>query len=87
MVVDNGERLYDNLSLYMLLPSDDLPKTVDVCGAEVGLDLKSDSSEGVLSDSSESKSILQNVIKSNSECTGFLMWLPCFCISCIFKPK
>ena len=23
---------------------------------------------------------------NNDECTGFLMWLPCCCISCIYKP-
>ena len=23
---------------------------------------------------------------NNDDCTGFLMWLPCYCISCIYKP-
>ena len=43
---------------------------------------------GELSDSSESKSILKNVIISNhdAKCTGFLLWLSSYCISCIFKP-
>ena len=22
---------------------------------------------------------------NNDECTGFLMWLPCYCVSCIYK--
>ena len=51
-VIQYGKRLYENLSsLNKYLPSDDLPKTVDVCGTEVSLDLKSDCSEGILSDS------------------------------------
>ena len=28
----------------------------------------------------------QNIIVNNSECTGFLMWFSCYCISWIFKP-
>ena len=62
---------------------DDLPKTVDVCGTEVRLDLKSDYSEGILSDSVDGKSLLENV---NSECKGFLMWFSVFCMTCIFTP-
>ena len=69
------------MNKYLLL--DDLPKTVDVCGTEVRLDLKSDYSEGILSDSVDGKSLLENV---NSECTGFLMWFSVFCMTCIFKP-
>ena len=68
------------------LPLDDLPKTVDVCGTEVSLDLKSDYSEGILSDSVDSKSLLENLIRNNSECTGFLMWFSVFCMTCIFTP-
>ena len=68
------------------LPLDDLPKTVDVCGTEVSLDLKSDYSEGILSDSVNSKSLLENLVRNNSECTGFLMWFSVFCTTCIFKP-
>ena len=69
------------MNKYLLL--DDLPKTVDVCGTEVRLDLKSDYSEGILSDSVDGKSLLENV---NGECTGFLMWFSVFCMTCIFKP-
>ena len=53
------------------LPLDDLPKTVDVCRTEVSLDLKSDYSEGILFDSVDSKSLLKNLVRNNSECTGF----------------
>ena len=63
-----------------------MPKTVDVCGTEVSLDLKSDYSEGILSDSVDSKSLLENLVRNNSECTGFLMWFSVFCMTCIFKP-
>ena len=69
------------MNKYLLL--DDLPKTVDVCGTEVRLDLKSDYSEGILSDSVDGKSLLENV---NGECTGFLMWFSVFCMTCIFTP-
>ena len=73
-VIQYGKRLYENSSLNKYLPLDDLPKTVDVCGTEVSLDLKSDYSEGILSDSVDSKSLLKNLVRNNSECTGFLMW-------------
>ena len=73
-VIQYGKRLYENSSLNKYLPLDDLPKTVDVSGTEVSLDLKSDYSEGILSDSVDSKSLLKNLVRNNSECTGFLMW-------------
>ena len=85
-VIQYGKRLYQNLSsLSKDLPSDDLPKTVDVCGTEVSLDHKSDCSEGILSDSVDSKSFLENLVRNNSECTGFLIWFSVFCMTCIFK--
>jgi len=74
-IVDNGKRLCDRLSLDMNSPSNkNLPKSVDFCGVEVILDFKSDIIEGVLFESMQSKSVLQNAIKNNSECTGFLIW-------------
>ena len=73
-VIQDGKRLYGNLSsLNKYLPSDDLSKTVDVCGTQVSLDLKSDCSEGILSDSVDIKSFLENLARNNGECTGFLM--------------
>lgn len=62
-VIQYGKGLYENSCLNKYLPSDDLPKTVDVCGTEVSLDLKSDYSEGILSDSVVSKSILENLVR------------------------
>ena len=65
-IVDNGKRLCDSLSLDMNSPSDkNLPKSVDFCGVEVILDLKSDIIEGVLFESVKSKSVVQNIIKNN----------------------
>jgi len=85
-IVDNGKRLCDSLSLDMNSPSNkNLPKSVDFCGVEIILDLKSDTIEGVLFESVQSKSVLQNIIKNNSECTGFLIWFASFCVSCISK--
>ena len=74
MFIQYGKRLYENSSLNKYLPLDDLPKTVDVCRTEVSLDLKSDYSDGILSDSVDSKSLLKNLVRNSSECTGFLMW-------------
>ena len=53
---------------------------------QVSLDLKSDYSEGILSNSVDSKSLLENLVRNNGECTGFLMWFSVFCMTCIFKP-
>ena len=47
-----------------------LPRTVYVCGIEVNLDNLFES-EGLLTDSLQSESILENEIIHNSECTGF----------------
>ena len=47
-----------------------LPRTVDVCETEVNLDNLFES-EGLLTDSLQCKSILENEIIHNSECTGF----------------
>ena len=44
----------------------------DVCETEVNLDNLFES-EGILTDSLESKSIIENEIIHNSECTGFLI--------------
>ena len=85
-IVDNGKRLCDSLSLDMNSPSNkNLPKSVDFCGVEVILDLKGDIIEGVLLESVQSKSVLQNIIKNKSEFTGFLIWFASFGVSCISK--
>ena len=76
----------DNPCLNGCISSSNLPKTFVVCGAEVSFNVLSDNKEGLLCDSVQSKSILENALINNDECTGFLMWLPCYCISCIFKP-
>ena len=83
-VMQYGKGLYENLSSSnKYLPSYDLPKTV--CGTERSLDLKSDCCEGILSDSADSKSFLESLVRNNSECTGLLTWFSVFCMTCIFK--
>ena len=82
-VVDNSKRVRDKLCL----SSSNLPKTVDICGAEVSFHFLSVNKEGLVSDSVQSKSILENAIINNAECAGFLMWLSCYWISCICRPR
>ena len=86
MLLCYGKRFCDSLSLDMNSRSNkNLPKSVDFCGVEVNFDLRSDIIEGVLFESVLSKSVLQNIIKEYSECTGFLIWFASFCVSCISK--
>ena len=58
---------------------------LDVCETEVNLTYLFES-EGLLTDSLQSKSILENEIIHNSECTGFFISYSSYCISCTFKP-
>ena len=55
-IVDNGKRLCDNLCLNGCISSSELPKIVDVCGAEVTFNVFSDNKERLLCDSLQSKS-------------------------------
>ena len=57
----------------------------DVCGTEVTCVCNS-TMKGELSDSSESISMLNDIIRSNTDNSGFVMWFSSYCISCIFKP-
>ena len=41
--------------------------------------------KGELSDS-ESISMLNDIIRNNTDNSGFVMWFSSYCISCIFKP-
>ena len=79
----------DNLCINGCISSSNLPKTVDVCGAEVSFSVLSDNKEGLLCDSVQSKSVLENaiikLIMVNAQ--GFLCdSIPSYCISCISKP-
>ena len=85
-IVDNSKRVRVDLCLNGCISSANLPRTVDICGTEVSFHVISDNKEELLCDSVQSKSILEIAIMSNDECAGFLMWLPCYCISCIYKP-
>ena len=85
-IVDKGKKMCCKSSLEHNQQSPaNLPRTVDVCETEVNLD-NLFKSEGLLTDSLQSKSILENEIIHNSECTGFLISFSSYCISCTFKP-
>ena len=61
-IVDNSKRVCGNLCLNGCISSSNLPKTVDICGAEGNFNVLSDNKEGLLCDSVQSKSILENTI-------------------------
>ena len=84
-IVEDRKRVRDNLCVNGCVSSSNLSKTVDICGAEVSFHVLSDDKEGLLCDSIQRKSILENAIINSYECTRFLMWLPCYYISCIYK--
>ena len=86
-IVDNGKRLGNNICLNGCISLSHLPKTVDVCGAELSFNVFSDNKEGLLCNSLHRKSIFENAMINNTECTGFLMWLSCYCINCIYNPQ
>ena len=50
--------------------TDDLPKTIEVCGTEISLDVLTEICS-TLSDSLQSRSILEDAIIRNNDCTGF----------------
>ena len=85
-IVDKGKKMCRKSSLEHSKQSPaNLPRTLDVCETEVNLD-NLFKSEGLLTDSLQSKSILENEIIHNSECTGFFISYSSYCISCTFKP-
>ena len=85
-IVDKGKKMCLKSSLEHNQQSPaNLPRTVDVCETEVNLDNLFER-EGLLTDSLPRKSILENEIIPNSECTGFLISFSLYCISCTFKP-
>ena len=85
-IVDKGKKMCCKSSLEHNQQSPvNLPRTVDVCETEVNLDNLFES-EGLLTDSLQCKSILENEIIHNSECTGFLSSFSLYCNSCTFKP-
>ena len=84
-IKDNGKQLSQKLNLDSFVTSDNLPNKIDVCGMEVTCVCNS-TMKGELSDSSESKSMLIDIIRNNTDNSGFVMWFSSYCISCIFKP-
>ena len=47
-IVDNSKKVCDNLCYNGSISSSKLPKTVDICGAEVSFNVLSDNKEGLL---------------------------------------
>ena len=85
-IVDKGKKMCRKSSLEHSKQSQaNLPRTLDVCETEVNLDNLFES-EGLLTDSLQSKSILVNEIIHNSACRGFFISFSSYCISWIFKP-
>ena len=85
-IVDKGKKMCHKSSLEHNKQSPaNLPRTLDVCETEVNLDNLFES-EGLLTDSLQSKSILENEIIHNSVCRGFLISFSSYCICWIFKP-
>ena len=86
-IVDKGKKMCCKSSLEHNQQSPvNLPRTVDVCETEVNLD-NLFKSEGLLTDSLQSKSVLENEIIHNSECTGLLISFPLYYISCTLNPQ
>ena len=85
-IVENGNKLY-HLPSNSNLTLDCLPNIINIYGAEVNVSLLNARIKGVLSSASlQNKSNLEDIIITNSECTGFLMWFGNYCISCILRP-
>ena len=84
-IIDNGKQLFQKLNLDSFVTPDNLPNMIDVCGTEVTC-VCSSTMKGELSDSSESISMLNDIIRNNTENSGFVKWFSSYCISCIFKP-
>ena len=85
-IVDKGKKTYRKSSLAHNQQSPvNLPTTVDVYETKVNWD-NLFKSEGLLTDSLQSKSILENEIIHNVECTRFLISFSSYCIRRIFKP-
>ena len=85
-IVDKGKKMCRKSSLEHSKQSPaNLPRTLDVCETEVNLD-NLFKSEGLLTDSLQSKSFLENEIILNSVCRGFLISFSSYCISWTFKP-
>ena len=80
-IVDKGKKMCCKSSLEHNQQSPaNLPRTVDVCETEVNLDNLFES-YGLFTDSLISKSIIENEIILNSECTGFFTSFSLYYIS------
>ena len=79
-----GTILYNNTGMHTRT---DLPRKVEICGAEVHVTLQNHF-EGVVNNNLETQlNILESFICNSSESSGFLLWLGNYCISCIFHGR
>ena len=73
-ITDQGNKFYHYLSINRHLTSVDLPKSLDVCGAEISVQLKAQSYEILHCTLNNTKSKLENLIFHNCNgSTGFLL--------------
>ena len=84
-IIGKCKQLSRKLNLDNFVTPDNLPNMIDVCGTEVTYVCNS-TMKGELCDSSESISMLNGIIRNNTDNSGFVMWFSSYCISCIFKP-
>ena len=69
----------DNLCFNWCISSSDLPKAVDVCSSEIFFCLFSETVwKGYCVIHFKANQFKSNAMTNNIECTGFLMWLPCY---------
>jgi hypothetical protein len=86
-IVKGGQRFCDHLSFNRYITTEDIPCTVDICGATVTC-VTDTMINGALSDSVESKSSFESIINDNvSKSSGLLIWFQTHCICCILKTK
>ena len=86
ILCDFNINFYHHLSINRHLTSVDLPKSLDVCGVEISVQLKAQSYGILHCTSNNIQRKLKNLIFHNyNGSTGFLLWLLSYCITCIFR--
>ena len=80
-IAEQGNKFYCNMGINRHLTKADLYTSLDICGAEISVQLKAQS-YGILSGSlNNTKNKLENLIFNNySGNTGFSLWLSSYCI-------
>ena len=85
-IVDKGKQLHNKLiSNGQSVSPEHLPKSINIFGAQIGINVYA-TYEGELKDILQNKSIIEDHIKQNNDCTGFEFCFLCYVISCIYMP-